>query len=172
MMFGRISLPAQGLQGLVVKCQDNKRLLKTHHSMDDEFIPKLMCAIDHRLYQWLRQCSLCDSVEHTTIKLLDFSEVFEDIMMHRFPYILPLSVKKMKAPIKPTGDDSTENNRAVKKPRQPELVRNSNIPQEWRIRQGEKWDTVFRNKTLQGPDLECGSKFCLKYPSPHFLNFR
>ena len=54
MMFGRISLPAQGLQGLVVKCQDNKRLLKTHHSMDDEFIPKLMCAIDHRLYQWLR----------------------------------------------------------------------------------------------------------------------
>ena len=162
LLFGRVSLPAQGLHGLVVKCQDNKRLLRTHHSMEEEFIPKLMCSVDHRLYQWLRQCSLCSTVQATTVTLLDFAGLFEDIMMHRFHYILPLSVKKLKEkPPITTREDSSS--RVAKKPRQSEYARNPSVPQEWKLRQGEKWDTVFRSKTLQGLDLTCGSKFCLKY---------
>ena len=43
------------------------------------------------------------------------------------------------------------------------MVKNDNIPQEWRLKDGEKWETVFRNKTHEGPTLSTGSKFCLKY---------
>ena len=161
LFFGRCSLPAQGLKGMVNKCKDNKRLLRTQHHLDGEFIPKLMCAIDHRLYQWLNQCSRVSSVEDTSIMLLTFSSLFDDIMMHRFYYILPLSVKKIKGKNEEKKD--YEATREKKKPRKVEYIKNHNVPSEWKLRQGESWDTVFKDKTLSGPELSCGAKFCLKY---------
>ena len=121
-----------------------------------------MCAIDHRLYQWLGQCGRAMSVDETSLTLLSFTSLFEDIMMHRFYDILPLSVKKLQ---RSRGADNkgVENNRDSKRQRKAEVLRNDNIPSEWKIQQGESWDNVFRNKTLSGPDLECGSKFCLKF---------
>ena len=166
MLFGKCSLPAQGLRGLVNRCRDNKRLLKVQHHLDNEFIPKFMCSIDHRLYQWLCQCSRASTVDETSITLFTFASLFEDIMMHRFYYILPLSVKKVKSggEDKKGGDTKgKENTREPKRQRKAELIRNDNIPREWKVRQGESWDNVFRNKTLSGPNLSCGSKFCLKF---------
>ena len=161
LLFGKCSLPAQGLKGLINKCRDNKRMLKATHHMDNEFIPKFMCAIDHRLYQWLQQCSMVTTVDETSIALLTFASLFDDVMMHRFYYILPLSVKRVKG--KKIEDDTGDNERDRKRSKQVEYIRNHNVPPEWKLRQGEQWDTVFRNKTMGGPTLSCGSKFCLKF---------
>ena len=161
LFFGRCSIPAQGLKALVNKCKDNKRLLRTQHHLDEEFIPKLMCAIDHRLFQWLNQCSRATSVEDTSIMLLTYSTLFDDIMMHRFYYILPLSVKRIGAKKQEKSNES--DTREKKKQRKVEYIRNNNVPSDWKLRQGESWDTVFKDKTLRGPDLSCGAKFCLKY---------
>ena len=162
LFFGRRSLPAQGLRGLVLKCQDNRRLLKSTQHHDLDFIAKFMCAVDHRLYQWLQQCSQAQSVDDTSIALLDYSSLFDDIMMHRFHYILPLSVKK----ITPHKRDTTKDNdgeKDKKRARKVAMVRNDNVPPEWKLRQGESWDNVFRNKTMEGPTLSMGCKFCLKF---------
>ena len=161
LFFGRCSLPAQGLKGIINKCRDHKRLLRTQYHLDEEFIPKLMCAIDHRLFQWLNQCSRATSVEDTSIMLLTFSSLFDDIMMHRLYYILPLSVKKIKG--KDADKKEEEESREKKKQRKVDYIKNNNVPSEWKLRQGESWDTVFKGKTLSGPEMSCGAKFCLKY---------
>ena len=93
--------------------------------------------------------------------LLTFSSLFDDIMMHRFYYILPLSVKKIKGKSDDTKDKDEA--REKKKQRKVEYIKNHNVPSAWKLRQGESWDTVFKDKTLSGPELSCGAKFCLKY---------
>ena len=35
--------------------------------------------------------------------------------------------------------------------------------QSWKLRQNEKWDTIFRGQSKAGPDLAGGYKPCLKY---------
>ena len=44
-----------------------------------------------------------------------------------------------------------------------EQVRNESPVEEWKLRQGKKWDTVFRNKSGNAPQLSMGCKMCLKF---------
>ena len=163
LFFGRRGLPSQGLRGLVIKCQDNKRMLKASQYHDPDFIAKLMCSVDHRIFQWLTQCSQVQSVESTTVSLLDFSSLFEDVMMHRFHYILPLAVKKISPPKRDMDKGEGSGDKDRKKARRAAMVRNEAIPLEWKLQDSENWDNVFRNKTMEGPTLSMGCKFCLKF---------
>ena len=43
------------------------------------------------------------------------------------------------------------------------VERNNSVLKDWKLRNSEKWETVFRNKTNEGPDLSVGCKPCLKY---------
>ena len=56
--FKKTGFLSQGLKKIVNFCFDNKLLLKTRIYMDDKFIAKFICAIDERMYLWLKQCSL------------------------------------------------------------------------------------------------------------------
>ena len=96
LLFGRWSLPALGLKGLVNSCQDSKRVLRGSIHQDRDFIPKIMYAVNQRLYTWLSQCSNVSTVEQTTIKLLDYPSLFKDVMMQRFQYNLPASVRRVR----------------------------------------------------------------------------
>ena len=51
LFFGGRRIPVQGLCGIIVKFQDNKRLLLTQHLHNLEFFAKVLFSIDHRLYQ-------------------------------------------------------------------------------------------------------------------------
>ena len=53
--------------------------------------------------------------------------------------------------------------REAKKQRLPEQVRNESPVEDWKLRQGEKWELVFRSKSGEAPQLSMGCKFCLKY---------
>ena len=103
-------------------------------------------------------CRTSDSVLTTKFELVEFSSLINDIQLNIFTYILPPSVSKlMKA------EDEFETSSSKKAKKKSEIMRNSSICEEWTLRQNESWATVFREKTLQGPDLSLACKPCLKY---------
>ena len=154
--FGELSHVAQGLTSLTLKCMDNKALLRARAIVDDEFISKLICCVDDRLYQWLKECSRATYAKDTTIELTNFGDIFHDIQMNRFHYKLPASVMKLTPPAQEDGSKQ-------KKPR--ETVRHMNRSQErdWKLRQNEQWESVFRHRSTDGPMLSMGCRPCLKY---------
>ena len=153
--FNDLSHVAQGLTSLTLKCMDNKALLRARAMVDDEFISKLICCVDDRLYQWLKECSRATYAKDTTIELTNFGEIFHDIQMNRFHYKLPVSVKKLAPP--------REEGKLQKKMR--ETVRHINRTQErdWKLRQNEQWESVFRHRSTDGPLLSVRCRPCLKY---------
>ena len=50
----------------------------------------------------------------------------------------------------------------------PVMIRNNNQIREWKLRNDEKWETVFRSKSQQGPTLSIGCKPCLKFHAKGF----
>ena len=162
--FGRRSYISQGLTKLVNSCLDNKQLLRTKLYMDAQFIAKFIYAIDDRVYQWLRQCSTAEAVTDTDLELIDFSILFKDILLSRFDLILPPNIAKV------SKDDPTTETSLKKKNKTapPVMVRNTNQVRDWKLRNDERWETVFRSKSRQGPTLSVGCKPCLKYHAKGF----
>ena len=161
--FGRRSFISQGLTKLVNSCLDNKQLLRTKLYMDGQFIAKLIYAVDDRIYQWLRQCSTADAVTDTDLELIDFKVLFKDILLSRFDITLPPNIAKVKNT--PSTPDKNPRN---PRPSPAVMVRNDNLVREWKVRVDEKWDTVFRSKSRNGPTLSIGCKPCLKYHAKGF----
>ena len=163
--FGRRSFISQGLTKLVNSCLDNKQLLRTKLFMDSQFIAKLIFAIDDRIYQWLRQCSNADAVTDTDLELIDFKVLFTDILLSRFDISLPPNIAKVTTENK---KKNTEISPGGARPTAAVMVRNDHPVREWKLRNEEKWDTVFRSKSRNGPTLSIGSKPCLKYHAKGF----
>jgi hypothetical protein len=162
--FGTRSFINQGLVKLVNSCLDNKQLLRTKLYMDSQFIAKFIYAIDDRIYQWLRQCSTADAVTDTALELTEFNSIFKDILLSRFDIFLPPNITKLK---------KNNNKEEEKEPKRPKpvaavMVRNPNQNKDWKLRNDEKWDTVFRGKSRHGPTLSFGGKPCLKYHAKGF----
>ena len=155
------SLPSQGLRSLVNKCTDNKSLLRTRAAVDEEFYAKLLCCVDDRLYQWLKECSRASCAAETTTMLTDFGSIFTDIQMNQFHYLLPPKVKRTKN----RSDDRVDGRGKRQRMDQQAAKRivNPRIVPSWKLRQNEKWDTIFRGQSKSGPDLAGGYKPCLKY---------
>ena len=61
-------------------------------------------------------------------------------------------------------DIGDQNNRRQKKRRErAEMVKNSAIVADWKLKDSESWDKVFREKTAEGPILSLSCRPCLKY---------
>ena len=162
--FGRRSFISQGLIKLVNSCLDNRQLLRTKLYMDKKFIAKFIYAFDDRIYQWLRQCSTVDAVTDTDLELVAFGNLFKDIILSRFDITLPPNIGNVKNNITDQSDVTPP-----KKPRAaPVVVRNDNPTREWKVRSDEKWDTVFRSKARNGPNLSIGCQPCLKFHAKGF----
>jgi hypothetical protein len=155
--FNELSPASQGLTSLALKCMDNKPLLRSRAMVDDEFIAKLICCVDDRLYQWLKECSRAKFTSDTTLLLTNFGDIFQDIQLNRFYYKLPVSVKKISPP---SNQDDTCSN---KKQKETKRHVNRNQEKEWKIRPSEQWESVFRHRSTDGPELSMGCRPCLKY---------
>ena len=160
--FGCHSFISQGLIKLVNSCLDNKQMLRMKLYMDRQFIAKVIYAVDDRIYQWLCQCSSAEAVTDTDLELVDFSTLFKDIMLNRFDISLPPNIGLLKSS-QDTADTPPKKARAA-----PVMIRNNNQIREWKLRNDEKWETVFRSKSQQGPILSIGCKPCLKYHAKGF----
>ena len=113
--FSERSYPAQGLTYLVHRCTDNKMLLRTKAYLDTEFIAKLMSSVDDRLHQWLRECCNCQFVQETTLELMNYASLFQDISLSRFNYHLPPNIKSVqKRSQEDTGSSNIKEKRQKK----------------------------------------------------------
>ena len=153
--FKRSGYMSQGLQQLVNFCTSNKMLLKTRIHLDNHFIAKLICAVDERIYMWLKQCSTCATVVDTDTSLMDLSSLIQDIQFNRFNYLLPPCVSKLNT----QEDDNKETNKKKKF----EAEKNMKLNTDWKLRQSESWDAIFMNKTNDSPFLSMGCRACLKF---------
>ena len=151
--FKKSGYMSQGLKNLLNFCSSNRTLIKTRIHLDSKFIAKLICAVDERIYMWLKQCSIESSVEDTDLSLMDFSHLTQDIQLNRFNYLLPPCV---------TSTTQTDKDQLQKK-KKFESERNTNVAREWKLRPSEAWDSIFQNKTNDGPTLSLSCKPCLKY---------
>ena len=157
--FREVGYMSQGLRQVVNFCLDNRMLLRARFHMDPSFIAKIMCAVDERIYHWLKQCSIYTMVLDTETYLMDFTSLLMDIRLNRFVYILPPSIAKL------VSKDATSDTKPVDKERKDRAtaIRNSAPVQEWKLRPQETWNTVFRNQTFKGPMLSMQCHPCLKY---------
>ena len=106
--------------------------------MDYEFIAKFICAIDDRIYQWLKQCSMRDSVIDTDISLVEFSSLLSDVQLNRFTYRLPPSIVRLEQEKK---DDAGSKFQKKRKHDRAEMVRNASVVNEWKLRPSENWES-------------------------------
>ena len=166
LFFGKLSFPEQGLKKLVNLCLDHKRLLRTKQYLDDMFIPRLLFMVDDRLNQWLDQCCRADLVTDTNLELTHFSSIFSDIQLNKFFCNLPSNILRLQKDLnsnKTDNEDDRKKKRSKTSTPHPEQIRNQNQVPCWKLRQSEKWDTVFKNKSRDGPNLSSHCKPCLKY---------
>ena len=155
------SYASQGLTLIVLKFMDNKPLLRARALVDDEFIPKVLCCIDDRVYQWFKQCAIATYVGQTTAELMNFGDVFLKILTNEFHYNLPANVKKLKRPNHTPSDNLDLPQKRAKQTS--ERIVNPSCNESWKIRQNEQWETVFRHKSVDGPLLSMNCHPCLKY---------
>ena len=83
--------------------------------VDDEFISKVVCCVDDRLYQWLKQSARATYTTQTTTALTNFGDIFLKILTNEFHYTLPKSVKKL---TKPESDPWDTTGGPQKRPKQ------------------------------------------------------
>ena len=159
--FKKQGLLSQGLKQVVNFCLDHRSLIKTKIYLDRQFIAKIICAVDERVYLWLRQCSTQQAVTDTDLSLINFLSLIQDIHLNRFAYILPPTIASLvtdKDEKKAGGAKSGDGRREG-----PELVKNNNRIEAWKLRRGESWTHIFRNKIFEGPMLGTKCHPCLKY---------
>ena len=113
----------------------------------------------------MTECGQVETVEQTSLELVDFMMIISDIKLNRFLYDLPDSIRMI------AKDDETENtdrSESRKKRKQssdkalPKIVMNNNMEQTWRLKDTESWQT-WGHKTGNGPILSVNAKPCLKY---------
>ena len=66
--------------------------------------------------------------------------------MNCFQCILPLNIKRYERPPNTIGRSGSVN-REKNYQKQVEQVKNNDMMEEWKLKQGKRWETVFRNKT-------------------------
>ena len=154
LFFGDISYLGQGLKKLINLCDSNKDVIRSKLFLDEKFIAKFLFMVDDRVYQWLKQCCRVESVSETNLQLMDFAQLFFDIQSNRFFCSLPSNIMKL---------SSNENeNKNSKKRKHVEKFINNAMNSNWKLRNNESWDTIFKGKTKDGPMLSLGCKPCLK----------
>ena len=166
LFFGNTSLLVQNLQVFVKQCYNKKLLLKTSKHLDEQFIPKFLYSIDDRINKWLTECVRAKDISDTSIELINFNLLLTDVQLNRFVCYLPGNIRKISKKndfkeddnvVPPTkrvkSDNGSTNTRVV----------NSDIVDEWKIKDNEDWDTCFKGKSKEGPKLTCGTYPCITY---------
>lgn len=96
-------------------------------------------------------------MESTSINLLDFTELYDEISMNHFHYILPLSVKRV-APSPLPISGSQEEERVLMKQKHDAMVRDAELPQEWWLKDSKRWDTQEAHSASNTGLRECGMR--------------
>ena len=84
----------------------------------------------------------------TTITFTNFVQIFSNIQLNIFYYILPASIKKLE----PKDEKSrNEYERNPKNQKEAQAVQNNKLVREWKLRNNEQWNTIFRGEVGKVP---------------------
>ena len=126
------------------------------------FVAKIHYSVDKRLNLWLQQCCRATDVTETNTNLVNFASIIEDIQLNKFHFELPHTIKKVEKDKNHSTENTSDENKRKKK-KQAKQAKNTNPNPKWKTRLNENWETVFKNKTKDGPTLSFGGQGCLKY---------
>ena len=163
LFFTEKSYLSQGLNDFLTMCKTNKSILRTKLHLDKMFIPKLLFSIDDRVNKWLIECGRVQSVEQTSLELVDFMAIMTDLKLNRYYCDLPENIKHI---VKDTTADQPVHQDKKRKSNDNSptatIVSNDETNKDWKLQENESWHN-WRHKTGKGPTLSCGAKPCLKF---------
>ena len=135
--------------------------------LDKLFIAKFLFSINDRINKLLSECGKNDTVDKTSMELVDFATIISDLKLNRYYYDLPQSIRTVarnedeltdslipKDKKRKTSGESTQLSRKITK--------DESMNSEWRLRADESWQT-WRHKENNAPTLSCSAKPCLKF---------
>ena len=167
LFFTEKSYLTKGLNHLLTLCKANRTLLRTKLYLDKMFIAKFLFSIDDRINKWLSKCGKNNTVDKTSMELVDFASIISDLKLNRYFCDLPQSIK-MVAKNEDESSDTTslkdkkrkasgESNQMSKK-----TMKDETMNPEWRLKDGESWQS-WRHRVSNAPTLSCSAKPCLKF---------
>ena len=90
----------RGLGDLVKRMKRNASTLKHMISSDPTYPAQICLSVDKRVQRWLAQCEVADDRTEVNDRVVDFDNLFEDLLDGRFFCKLP-AVFKVRAPLQP-----------------------------------------------------------------------
>ena len=157
--FGKDSSLPLNLTRFARELATNKLFLKGKIMMDPTLITKILHTIDHRTQLWMSFLHRAEDREEVNDQIIDFSPVFNDIMLNQFQVTLPATFTRAKT----LKDNSKENEinkegepKTKKKKGTPlgdidadRIKKNSNIPAEFQLKEGESYKAVFARRCVE-----------------------
>ena len=163
--FGADNVITQAYISILNWCQDNRQILEARYAMDNLLIPKLMVSTDERLHLFLKSCVRADYPNKASIQYLNFQSITFALELNNFSYFLQPAIKQLKR-----NNDTDQGGSEIKKKSKNQINNesrertvNNEMVEEWKMRSGENYDTVFKDKVKQGPLLSIGCKGCHKF---------
>ena len=142
-------------------CMKNRSVLDLRVAMDTKFIAKFLVATDNRVNSFLMECMKVETPREVSAKWMDSGSICERIEMGEFSYDLPSSVKII-------NSDLDEKKRKAKSQLETEKVHNKNQVKRWKLKDGEDYNEVFKDKVSGGPKLSMGCYGCHKFHNKGF----
>ena len=144
-----------------------RRIIDLRVAMDTKFIAKFLVATDSRVNMYLEECMKAEEPMEVSSRWLNADSICESIEMNAFYFTLPASVKSIVASDEKSRKRKAEDDKAKEK-KSSEKVVNHNQVQEWKLREGEDYTTVFRHKVKGSPRLSMGCHGCHKFHNKGF----
>ena len=92
--FGDKSLLPNELALLIEQINHHCITFEAMQTNDDQFITKLGCQIDTRIFRWLQQCESTDDRDKVDDDIANFKPIVTQILNAQFIQILPSTFKK------------------------------------------------------------------------------
>jgi hypothetical protein len=140
-----------------------RRIVDLRVAMDPKFIAKFLVATDNRINMYLEECMKAEDPMDISPRWLNADSICESVEMNEFYYTLPASVKSIASPAE---EERRGKKRKAEKDKEGQVsvkVVNKNQVEEWKLRDGEDYTTVFRHKVKGFPKLSMGCHGCHKY---------
>ena len=144
-------------------CMKNRGTIDLRVAMDTKFIAKFLVATDSRVNMFLGECMKAETPMEVSTKYMKTSDICDRIEMGEFSYDLPSSVKTVDPDLGDLG-----RKRKAEQLSDPIRVVNTNQVKKWKLKEGEQYAEVFRDKGVQGPKLSMGCRGCHKFHNKGF----
>lgn len=167
LFFTEKSYLTKGLNHLLTLCKSNRTWFRTKLYLDKMFIAKFLFSIYDRINEWLSECGKNDTVDKTSMELVDFATNISNLKLNRYYCDLLQSIRTVAR----NDDKSTESVLPKDKKRKisgestqlsRKMTKYESMNPEWRLKDGESWQT-WRHRVNNAPTLSCSAKPCLKF---------